>query len=255
MLTKDQFRMDAEKERDNSKRMETVGKLSSPVAHDINNLLSGILGYCDLILSEPAAEHPKTPIEEISNAAKRMASMARMLLAFTPKGILHPEIVDANGIIHEIERFILHLAGPGIEFSVTEETALWQIRADSAQMKRALLTMAMDIGERMPKGGKFALETKNLSFGKNEMQNCPEKPGNYVLITAIVEGNMSAIPSIHGQITPENAEQFDKKAGWGISEAFEAIRTCEGEIFLDKTSAHEMRIQIYFPAIASESKT
>lgn len=247
--------MGSKKEQGNLKRLEAAGKLSSPVAHDINNLLSGILGFCDLILSEPAAEHLKPPIEEIANAGKRMASMARMLLVFTRKGILSPEIFNANDIIHEIERFILHLAGPGIEFSVAEETELWQIRADSAQMKRALLTLAIDIGDRMPKGGKFVLETKNLVLKPNEMRNCPEEPGNYVLITGIAEGNMAVIPSIHGRITPENVEQFDQKAGWGVSEAFEAIQICGGGIFLDQATAHEMKIHMYFPAIASESKT
>ncbi len=247
--------MGSEEERKNSKRLEAAGKLSSPVAHDINNLLSGILGYCDLILSEPSAEHLKPHIEEITNAGKRMASMARMLLVFTGKGIPRTEMLNANDIIHEIERFILHLVRPGVEFSVVEEPALWQVRADSAQMKRALLTLATDIGERMPKGGNFVLETKNLILTPNETRACPEEPGNYVLITGIAAGYMAVIPSISGRITPENAEQFGKKAGLGISDAFEAIQICGGEIFLDMTTAHEMRIQIYLPAIASKSKT
>ena len=246
--------MRSEKERKNSKQLEAAGKLSAPVAHDINNLLSGILGYCDLILSEPAAEHLKIHMEEISAAGKRISSMARMLLAFTRKGIPRPELLNANDIIHEIERFILYLVGPEKEFAAAEEPALWHIRADSAQMKRALLTMAIDIGERIPKGGKFVLETKNLFLALNERRNCPDKPGNYVLITGIAEGEMESNPSLSERITLENAEQFGKKAGLAIFDIFEAIQICGGEIFLDSATAHEMRIQMYFPAVTSNSK-
>ena len=247
--------MRSEKERKNPKQLEAAGKLSTPVAHDINNLLSGILGYCDLVSSEPAAENLKSHIEEISNAAQRMASMARMLLVFTRKGIPHPEILNANDIIGEIKPFIPHLAGPGIEFSASEESAVWYVRADSAQLKRALLTLANGFGELMPKGGKFVLETKNLVLVSNEMRICPGKPGNYILITGTAEGDMEVIPSISGRITLESAEKFDKRTGLGISDIWDAIRICEGEIFLDKTTTGEMKIQMYFPAITSNPRT
>lgn len=247
--------MRSEREQKNPKQLDAAGKLSAPVAHDINNLLSGILGYCDLISGEPAAEHLKSHIEEISNAAKRMASMARMLLVFTRKGIAQPEMLNASDIIGEIEQFIIHLAGPRIEFAASEEPALWHVRVDSAQLKRALLTLAIGFGELMPKGGKFVLETKNLVLVPNEMRNCPDKPGNYVLITGTAKGDMEVIPAISGRITLESAEQFDKKTRLGISDIFDAIRICGGEMFLDKTATCEIKIHMYFSAITSNPKT
>lgn len=247
--------MRSERERKNRKQLEAAGKLSAPVAHDINNLLSGILGYCDLISGEPGAEHLKSHIEEISIAAKRMASMARMLLVFTRKGIPRPEILNANDIIGEIERFILHLAGPGMEFSASEEPALWHVRADSAQLKRALLTLAIGFAELMPKGGKFVLETKNLVLATSEMRNCPDKPGNYVLITGTAEGDMEVMPAVSGRITLDNAEPFNKKTGLGIVDIFDAISLCGGEMFLDKPAACEIKIHVYFSAVTSNAKT
>lgn len=246
--------MRSDEEPKNSKRLEAAGELSAPVAHDINNLLSGILGFCDLLMSDHKAVHLRPHIKEISIAGKRIASMARMLLVFTRKGVNRPELLNVNVLIREIEKFIHYIMRSGIEFVSIYENSLWHVRADAAQMKRAILTLAIDIRDRMPKGGRFVLETKNLTLVPNAMQSSPDKPGNSVSIIITATGNMEPGAQLSGRITLENVRHFGTKTGLGMQDVFEAIQICGGEIFLDSNTANETRIQMYFPAIDPNSK-
>ena len=174
------------------RQMEAIGRLSGPVAHDINNLLSGILGYSELLLSEPSIEHVKPYVQEISNAGRRIASLARVLLIFSRKYISHPEELNLNNVIEEIENLIPYVVGPAIRFETVKGAELWPVRADSSKIKQALITVAIDIREIMPDGGHFILETRNCSATQNGNRTTPDGQGPYVQITALATGRLAS---------------------------------------------------------------
>jgi nitrogen-specific signal transduction histidine kinase len=228
------------------KQIEAVGRMSSPVAHDINNLLSGILGYSELLLNESAIEHLKPYIEEISSAGRRIASLARILLIFSRRSISHLEILDLNEVIQETEKFIPCVLGSQIGFSTVKGTELWPVRADSARIKQILFTLAIDMQEIMPGGGNFVLKTNNVTTPNAEIATDLQITGNYVRILAMAIGKtvsdmaLSCVPRIAS--TPGE-----------IVNVLEIIQSLGGNVSVNSKLGEEMKIEIYLPAEASKS--
>jgi two-component system cell cycle sensor histidine kinase/response regulator CckA len=152
----DPVMMPPEKQRYSSKQFEALGRLSPAVAHDINNLLSGILGYSEL-LGESVAGPLRPHVEEIGKAARRIASLAQILMAFEPKHHGPPEVLDFSRIVREMERFIPHLLGPGIECTIEIEPGLWSVRGEWALTVNVIILLAVEIRDSMPEGGKLRL--------------------------------------------------------------------------------------------------
>jgi two-component system, cell cycle sensor histidine kinase and response regulator CckA len=228
------------------KQIEAVGRMASPVAHDINNLLSGILGYSELLLNESAIEHLKPYIEEISIAGRRIASLARILLVFGRRSISHPEILDLNDVIQEIEKFIPCVLGSQIGFSTVKGAELWPIRADSTRIKQILFTLAIDMQEIMLGGGNFVLKTDNLATPNSQIATDLHMTGNYVRILALATGKTLSDTAL--SCMPRSASTSGE-----IVNAYEIIQSLGGNVSVNSKPGEEMRIEIYLPAAASKS--
>jgi signal transduction histidine kinase len=229
-----------------SKQMEAVGKMSAPVAHDINNLLSGIMGYSELLLSECAIEHLKPYIEEISSAGRRIASLARILLIFSRRSINHFEKSDLNNLIGEIEKFIPYVLGPTIGFSTVKGSDLWPVRADSGKIKQVLITLAIDMQEILPFGGNFTLKTDNsASPNVGSAMDLPGT-GNYARILALATGKTAS--DVASSCLPRVASIPGDIAG-----VYEIVQLLGGNLAVNSKLGEEMRIEIYLPAEVSNS--
>lgn len=236
------------------RQMEAVGRLSGPIAHDINNLLSGILGYSELLLNEPTIKHLKPYIQEISNAGRRIAKLARILLIFSRKYAGYSEELNLNNAIEEIEPLVPYVLGPNIRFSTIKGSELWPVRADSSKIKQALITVAIDMREIMPDGGRFTLETRNHTAVQNRNQAGPGASGHYVQITALAVGKLTSDQALSCLPRPSSASGNSGDASSAeISNTFEIIRAFDGHVTTNCLSGKELTINIYLPAVTNES--
>ncbi len=235
------------------KQIEAIGRLSSPVAHDINNLLSGILGYSELLLSESNIDHLKPYIEEISKASKRIASLTRVLLIFSRKYIGHPEEVDLNSVLLEIEKIVPYVLGPNIRFAVQKGSDLWPLKTDPVKIKQAVITLAIDMRELMPDGGSFLIETANFIAASADTRSGLQPSRRYVLLAASGTGKVagdqvfSCLPK--SRSAPENSS---KEPHGEISNVYEIIRSFGGDVFVESRAGEEVKIKIFLPALAAD---
>src|SRR5262249_47864533 len=116
-----------------SQKMEAVGQLAGGVANDFNNLLTAILGYCNLVLDEMPQEDPLRPdLEEIHSAGERAASLTRQLLAFSRRQMLQPQIVDINTVVQQLEKLLRRLISEDVELVTALAADLMAVRAEPA---------------------------------------------------------------------------------------------------------------------------
>ncbi|MBN2337913.1 MAG: hypothetical protein JXP48_05160 [Acidobacteria bacterium] len=148
---------DPEKHR---RRLEALGRISPAVAHDINNLLSGIMGYSQMAQGDPGKEELNLCLEEIEKAGRRIASLARILQTWSPRAPDQPGTVDLNAVIADLEKYLRLLVGPETRFRFTPTADLPPARADSTLLRRALLGLAVDAASLQLEGGALSLETR-----------------------------------------------------------------------------------------------
>ncbi len=138
-----------------SQKMEAIGRLAGGVAHDFNNMLTGIIGYADLILLSLNRDHPLIgKVDEIKKAGKRAASLTQQLLAFSRKQMLQPKVLDLNLVVHDLKTMLRRLIGEDIELKTHLEPSLFRVKVDPNQMGQVLMNLVVNARDAMVRGGK-----------------------------------------------------------------------------------------------------
>ena len=153
-----------ERQLQQAQKMEAIGRLAGGVAHDFNNMLGVITGYCDLLrLRGSLEEDVLWQVNEIDGAAKRAAGLTQQLLAFSRKQVLQPRILDLNDLLKKLNSMLRRLIGDDIllvmRYSTSSEV---RVRADQNQLEQLVLNLAVNARDAMPSGGKLMIETDVL---------------------------------------------------------------------------------------------
>lgn len=146
-----------------SQKMEAVGAFAGGISHDFNNLLTGILGYCDLALSEltPRSE-AHNDVNEIRTLAFRGADLTRQILAVSRKQVMQPTVLDPNAVVLGLDRLLRRLIGEHIVLETRLGEHIGCIWADAGQLEQVLLNLCANARDAMPAGGTLSVETGNV---------------------------------------------------------------------------------------------
>ncbi|MCP4679164.1 MAG: response regulator [Deltaproteobacteria bacterium] len=148
-----------------SQKMEVVGQLVGGVAHDFNNILTGINGYSEMILDSLNPQDPlQEDVKEIFDAGKRAAALINQLLSFSRKQVVDPQIVQPNEIIAHSKQMLARIIGEDIELEFLSARNTWPIKIDPAQLDQVLINLVVNCRDAMPNGGKLTIEISNVSL-------------------------------------------------------------------------------------------
>jgi len=258
-------------------KMQAVGQLAGGVAHDFNNVLTAIIGTCDLmLLRHTPGDSDYDDIQQIRANSNRAASLTRQLLAFSRQQTLRPEILQLPDVVSEVGPLIKRLLGERIDYYVQHDRDLGAVRADPQQLEQVIMNLAVNARDainangahgtvrgdnsRRKTEGRISLMTRSLS--SNEVT----KIGSEVLPAAdytvlIVQDNGGGIP---GEVLPKLFEPFfttkeqGKGTGLGLSTAYGIVKQSGGFIFADNVTDNGgrpigARFTIYFPVHHGEA--
>src|SRR5258707_1705907 len=123
-----------------SQKMEAIGRLAGGIAHDCNNLLTVILGYCDLASNRPSiASDFRKELKEIRKAGERATVLVGQLLAFSRKQVLQPRVLDLNEVIIGTHKMLRRVIGEDILLSSITRPGLGHVLADAGQIEQIIL--------------------------------------------------------------------------------------------------------------------
>jgi len=240
-----------------SQKMEAIGRLAGGVAHDFNNMLTGIIGYADLILLSLNRDHPLTgKVEEIKKAGKRAASLTQQLLAFSRKQMLQPKVLDLNMTVNDLEKMLQRLIGEDIELETHLESSLFRVKVDPNQMGQVLMNLVVNARDAMARGGKITIETANVvldqAYGRNKGVSL--QPGPYVLLEVRDTGT-GMDPETRSHIFEPffTTKELGKGTGLGLSTVYGIIKQSGGYIWVDSQPEKGTTFQIYLPQAEGES--
>lgn len=168
-----------------SQKMESIGQLTGGISHDFNNLLTVILGNAELLQEELAGDERLAGLASlICQAAEKGASLTGNLLAFARKQPLAPRVVSVAELLRDMYPILKTSLGERnrLEFEVTDD--LWSVYVDPSQLESAILNLAINSNDAMPKGGAVKLFARNYVVDDTDWSQGPDlTPGRYAQIT------------------------------------------------------------------------
>jgi signal transduction histidine kinase/CheY-like chemotaxis protein len=168
-----------------AQKMEAIGRLAGGIAHDFNNTLTVILGQTEVL--QHSLRHDEDLLEaakDIELAALRAAQLTRQLLVFSRRDVTRFQWVDPNATTRETVRVIRRLLGAQVQVETRLARDLPGLIVDEAQLQNAILNLAINARDAMPRGGRLAIEARNALLteaGARELGGVP--PGEYVTLT------------------------------------------------------------------------
>lgn len=235
-------------------KMQAVGQLAGGVAHDFNNVLTAILGTCDLMLMRHTpGDSDYDDIQQIRANSNRAASLTRQLLAFSRQQTLRPEILQLPDVVSDVSQMLKRLLGEKIQLVVTHDRDLGPVRADPTQLEQVIVNLAVNARDAMQGrgdgGGKLVLATKRVApVDVQTMRSEIIPAGEYTVLT--VEDNGDGIPPRHlGKIFEPffTTKEPGKGTGLGLSTVYGIVKQSGGFIFAESELGKGTRFTVYLP--------
>ncbi len=238
-----------------AQKMQAVGQLAGGVAHDFNNVLTALTGFCEILLERhPKGDPDHQELQQIYQSGNRATDLVRQLLAFSRKQTLRPKIVDISEVISDLSAMLNRSLGETVNLRISNGRNLNQIRVDTGQLEQVVVNLAVNAGHAMSNEGEVMIRTSNATV-KDPVEQAHDTmpPGKYVLIEVSDTG--CGIP-------PENlakifepfftTKDVDKGTGLGLSTVYGIVRQTDGYIFVDSVVGKGTTFSIYFPAVDDE---
>ena len=144
-------------------KLESIGRLAGGVAHDINNVLTVVLSYSDLVDAGLGPSHPlQAQLRQIRKAAERASNLTHRLLAFARKQIVEPRVINLGELSLNLDGMLRRLIGEDVELLTVTSPNLWSVKADPHQIEQVLVNLAVNARDAMPQGGTLRIETTNV---------------------------------------------------------------------------------------------
>jgi PAS domain S-box-containing protein len=173
-----------------AQRLDAVGRLAGGVAHDFNNQLSVINGYCEMLAAHVAA-NPQAlrEVAEIHAAGRKATALTQQLLAFSRRQPFDLRVINLNALVRENAEILGRLLGDAgtIEFELASDLA--NVRTDPAQFQQVILNLVLNARDALRAGGRVTIATANRDVrGALHRRFTDKPPGRYVSVSVIDNG-------------------------------------------------------------------
>ena len=231
-------------------KMQAVGQLAGGVAHDFNNILTAIIGHCDLMLLRHApGDSDYDDIQQVKNNSNRAAGLTRQLLAFSRQQTLRPQVLQLPDVVADVSNLLKRLLDETIELEVRHGRNLGLVRADPGQLEQVIINLGVNARDAMPKGGKISISTQAVVASDVRALKSDILPvGDYTALIFTDTGTGIA-PHVIGKIFEPffTTKAVGKGTGLGLSTVYGIIKQSGGYIFADSKPGEGTTFSIYFP--------
>jgi two-component system NtrC family sensor kinase len=244
-------RLRVEEQLRQAQKMEAVGRLTGGVAHDFNNLLTIIIGSLDLLSRRLRDGDPRHQalVRNAMDGATRAASLTARLLAFSRQHPLDPRPLDVNALIRGMTHLLGSSLGESVEVEPRLDVEAWTTFADPNQLENAILNLAVNARDAMPRGGALMVETANVALDAEEAARHPEvRAGDYVMITVSDTGTGMAPDVLSRAFEPFfTTKPVGKGTGLGLSQVYGFTKQSGGHATIASEFGQGTSITLYLP--------
>jgi len=243
-----------EKKLQQAQKMKAIGTLAGGVAHDLNNILSGIVSYPDLILMDLPRESPLyEPIQTIQESGKKAAAIVQDLLTLARRGVSISEVLDLNDVITEYldspQLAKLKSFHPLVEIQTHLDSALLNIKGSPVHLSKTVMNLVSNAAEAMPAGGTVLIEAGNQYIDKPIRGYDDVEEGDYVVLTVSDTGMGIHPDEINKIFEPFYTKKVMGRSGTGLGMAvvWGTVKDHKGYIHVESSLGSGTIFKLYFP--------
>ena len=242
---------EAEEQLRQGQKMEAMGQLTGGIAHDLNNMLQGIVLPFQIIrqrIAQGRSDEVERYIEAGLAAARRAASLTQRLLAFSRRQTLDSRAVDVEASLHGLESMINTSCGENIALEMEFGADLWPALTDAHQFDNAVLNLAINARDAMPGGGTLRITADNVHLDKANNHMVPGlEDGDYVCVAVSDTGTGMSGDVLARAFDPFfTTKPLGQGTGLGLSMIYGFMRQSGGIAVLESSAGQGTRVSLYF---------
>ena len=230
-----------------SQKMEAMGQLTGGVAHDFNNLLTPIVGTLDMLQRKDfIGERERRLISGAAQSADRAKVLVQRLLAFARRQPLQPVAVDIAGLVRNMADLVGSTTGPQIRVEVNAQQNLPPAKADPNQLEMALLNLAVNARDAMPRGGKLQISASAETIAEPGASRL--RPGRYIRLSVADTGVGMDEATLARAVEPFfSTKGVGKGTGLGLSMVHGLASQLGGALTIRSAPGHGTNIDLWLP--------
>ncbi|MEW6076743.1 MAG: ATP-binding protein [Thermodesulfobacteriota bacterium] len=233
-----------------SQKLESIGRLAGGAAHDLNNLLTPILGYGELLRDQMESDdRRRQAIEVILQAGRRASDLVRQLLAFSRRQPLEFRPVDVNVLLTGFEKLLRRTIREDIIIRMNLADRLPCIKGDHGQLEQVVMNMVLNAQDAMNGGGELTITTATDELKGGEADRCPDiLPGTYVKLMIQDTGcGMDDTVRSHLFEPFYTTKGVGRGTGLGLSSAYGIVKQHGGDIQVDSHVGRGTTFSVFLP--------
>lgn len=242
-----------------AQKMEAIGTLAGGVAHDLNNILGGLVSYPELLLLQLPEDSPlRKSILTIQKSGEKAAAVVQDLLTLARRGVMITEVINLNeviaGYLKSPEHENLQSYHPGVHIKIHLEKDTLNILGSSTHLSKTVMNLVSNAAEAMPEGGKLTVSTENryMDFPISGYDDIKE--GDYVVLTISDTGTGISPDDMEKIFEPFYTKKKMGRSGTGLGMAvvWGTVKDHNGYIDVQSTEGKGTTFTLYFPSTREE---
>ncbi len=238
-----------------AQRMEAIGQLTGGIAHDFNNILTVVIGNVELLEMRVRGDEATLALaREAHEAAEMGARLTDRLLTFGRRQLLETRRINLNEFVLGLMEILRRAIGEDIDVSTSLSTDLDLTEVDPGEVENAVLNLAINARDAMPRGGRLVIETRNVEITQSASVGLPElAPGRYVVLTVSDTGH-GMTPEVKARafepfFTTKSGGGTGKGTGLGLATIYGFVNQSGGHVTITSAPDEGTMVELYLPAI------
>ncbi len=233
-----------------AEKLEAVGQLAGGVAHDLNNQLTSILGFAELLKESLSDDDERrSNLVEIAKAGRRAANVTEQLLAYGRKQPRLPKVVSVNDVVMTLLPLLRRSVGEDITIETQLSDALEPVHADPTQLERCLLNLAMNARDAIVGTGVITISTEMVDITDPTATQTPiMSRGQYATIAVADTGRGMDDATRRRVFEPFfTTKEVGKGTGLGLASVYGIVKQSGGHMWLTSSLGHGAAFRMLLP--------
>jgi PAS domain S-box-containing protein len=239
-----------------AQKLEAVGTLAGGIAHDINNVFGAILGFADLIATEPQTDQAQSDLRELAVAVGRGRDIVRRILQFSRKQDLSLRPVELGSELRETLQLLRRTLPKSVDLQISVPEGLPQIRADLTSLHQVIVNLATNASHALPHGGTLSITASETEVSSGDAVLVPGlKTGRYVVLEVADDGAGMDRETLARAFEPFfTTKRQGEGTGLGLSMVRTLLQAHGGAVSLSSEPGLGTQARCWFPAIERQEK-